>query len=83
MTKQWRRRLVIIVRQKPEKANWWKRVGRKYATTGKGAMLEPRKIFRGYRTADDLLELAAEPALLDNIVEPDFDIEYECLCQET
>lgn len=75
--------LVNLVREKPEKAIWWERIGNKYSTTGGGAMLEPRKIFRGYRTAEDLLDLAAEPTLLNSIDEMDFDVDYDCLCSNT
>lgn len=72
--------LVQLVREKPEKSVWWAKVGRKYATTGEGAKLEPRKIFRGHRTAEDIFELAEEPTLLDN---PEFEIEADCFCKST
>lgn len=74
-------KLVELTRESPEKLNWWEEMGRKYATTGANANIEPRQIFRGYRTAKDLRVLAAETDLLNN--NPEFEEEYDCFCKAT
>lgn len=73
--------LVTISREQPERLIWWQKMGRKYATTGAGAMLEPRRIFRGHRTAEDLLDLALEnPTLFET---PEYEEEFDCFCKST
>lgn len=73
--------LVQLVREKPEKAIWWEKMGRKYATTGANANINPRRIFRGERTAEDLLDLVlASPSLLEL---PEYQEEYDCFCKDT
>jgi hypothetical protein len=68
--------LASIARDYPERLEWWERVEREYGSVG--APLEPRRIFRGHRTAADLRALAAEPTLFNN---PEHEIGYDCFCK--
>ena len=73
-------KLVAIAREKPQLADWWKRVGNQYAAIGTGTNLEPRKMYRGYRKVEDILELASLPTLFDKF---EFQEETDCFCKST
>ena len=71
-------KLAVITRERPEAIDWWKSVGRKYASIN--APLAPRKMYRGHRTAEDIEEMALEPTLFDN---PEYEVESDCFCKST
>lgn len=75
-------KLVTIVREKPEKAVWWQKVGRKYEFTGAGAQLG-RKMYRGERNARDLIGLAIEAESSDLFASSEFQAETDCFCKST
>lgn len=71
--------LVSIVREQPERLEWWEEMEKKYSLVNRGNGDE-RRIFRGQRTAQDLRELAKEkPSLFENNAE--FETEYDCFCK--
>ncbi len=43
------------------------------------AKQNPRQIFRGYLTPQDLREMAQQPTLLN--LNPELEIEYDCICK--
>jgi 3'-phosphoadenosine 5'-phosphosulfate sulfotransferase (PAPS reductase)/FAD synthetase len=71
-------KLVSISREQPSKLIWWKRMEKRYSKIN--APLEPRRMFRGHRSTDDLLALADEPTLFDN---PEFEVETDCFCKSS
>lgn len=72
------RSLVSLTRENPRGLDWWEQMENQYGSVK--APLEPRKFFRGHRSAADIRELAALPTLLDD---PDFDVEFDCFCKST
>lgn len=71
--------LVSLARDEPHRLDWWEEMQKKYATTGANARQNPRQIFRGYLTPQDIREMAKQPTLLD--VNPELEIEYDCFCK--
>jgi len=72
--------LVSIVREQPERAEWWEAMQNKYALTGR-TTLDERRIFRGHRTVQDLRDLVKEkPSLFDT---PEMTEEFDCFCKSS
>lgn len=85
------RKLLTIIKEDPEKAEWWDLMIKKHGKTPKPTsksyndLLEKNKtmtFFRGYRTIEDLVKMASEPfksATDEYIYENDlFDLEGDC-----
>lgn len=71
--------LVSIVREQPERLEWWEQMEKKYSLINRNNGDE-RRIFRGQRTAQDLRDLAQEkPSFFENIAE--YETEYDCFCK--
>lgn len=73
--------LVSIVREQPQRLEWWEKMEKTYALTNR-TNLDERRIFRGHMTAQDLRDLAREkPTLFEN--NPEFEIEFDCFCKSS
>lgn len=73
--------LVQLTRENPQKIVWWRKMGRQYATTGKSAHINPRFIFRGNLSAQDLLIMSRDDP--NKLNKAEYEIKYDCFCNET